>query len=46
MIEKEASIELKREFCVLKIANKVAKIGKDVKWVFEKLDTDKNGVCK
>lgn len=38
--------ELVLKFLVLKITNKFAKIGKDIKTIFESMDTEKRGYCK
>ena len=38
--------ELKKEFSILKITNRIAKMGKDVKWVFEHFDQENTGHCK
>ena len=38
--------ELILKFLVLKITNKFAKLGKDIKTIFESMDTAKRGYCK
>lgn len=34
------------EFSILKIINRIAKLGKDLKEVYNTWDSDKNGFCK
>lgn len=34
------------EFTILKIINRIAKFGKDLKEIFSSWDIDKNGFCK
>jgi hypothetical protein len=46
LLEKHVSEEMKIEFIVLKITNRIAKMGKDVRWVFESFDSNKSGHCK
>ena len=38
--------ELELKFSILKITNKIAKMGKDNKWVYKQFDIDKNGTRK
>ena len=42
----ENRVDLELKYSILKITNKIAKMGKDSKSVFKLLDRDKNGVCK
>jgi hypothetical protein len=37
---------LAKEFAVLKVTTRIAKMGKDPLWVFERIDFDKSGTCK
>jgi len=37
---------MRHEFNTLKVTNKISKTGKDVRWVFEQFDKDKDGHCK
>ncbi len=38
--------KLELRYSVLKVTNRIAKMGKDPKWVYKELDTDGNGTCK
>ena len=38
--------ELELKYSILKVTNKIAKMGKDPKWVFKKFDIDNNGTRK
>ena len=38
--------ELELKYSILKITNKIAKMGKDNKWVYRQFDLDKNGTRK
>ena len=40
------SKQLSLEFTLVKIVQKVAKIGKDLKYIFDELDLDGSGTCK
>ena len=46
LLEKQVSEDVKVEFIILKITNRIAKMGKDARWVFEIFDSDKSGHCK
>lgn len=46
LIEKGATEEEKIEFLILKVTNRISKLGKDIKWVFDAFDTDHSGHCK
>jgi hypothetical protein len=37
---------VKLEFLLLKLIYKISKLGKDAKYVYEVIDTDKSGKCK
>ena len=37
---------LELRYSILKVTNKIAKMGKDAKWVFEQFDIDGNGTRK
>jgi hypothetical protein len=34
------------EYSVLKITTRISKLGKDIKYIYDTLDTDKSGSCK
>ena len=38
--------KLELRFSLLKITNKIAKTGKDPRWLYHQLDADGNGTCK
>ena len=46
LLEKNVSEETRIEFIILKVTNKIAKMGKDARWVFENFDKDHSGHCK
>lgn len=40
LLSKEATEEQRIEFTVLKVVNRISKMGKDAKWVFDAFDED------
>ena len=38
--------QLELQYLILKVTNRIAKLGKDTRWVFEQFDQDGNGTRK